>query len=389
MRKDLLDSLEVGQLVEGSVKSLTTFGAFIDLGGIDGLLHIKDMSWGRIKHPSEKVKIGEVVKAKVVNFDPENGRISLSLKMLQPDPWEKVSFRYPVGEKVKGKVVSLTKYGAFVELEEGVEGLIHVSEMSWTKRINRPADILKTNQEVEAVILDVKQVERKISLGLKQITADPWQELAKRVQVGSKIRGRVCNLTNFGAFVEIEPGIDGLIHVNDLSWDEKSKNPSDILQVNDEVEAVVISFDAEKRKIALGLKQLSDDPWKQLQRKYSVGKTIPVKVVSIVDFGVFVEIEPDVEGFVHISQLDVKKVNDPREVVKEGDELTASVIKFDLKNHKINLSVRDYQSRQEKKDISKYLKDNSGFFSLLGEATDNALQNHSLVVNGERKKNEE
>jgi len=335
-REKILAELEKGQIREGTVKNITDFGVFIDLGGVDGLIHINDLSWGRINHPSEVVSLDEKIKVMVLDFDEEKKRISLGLKQLQPHPWENVEQKYPVGSKVKGRVVNISDYGAFVELEKGVEGLIHISEMSWTQHIKHPSQVVSLGETVEAVVLSVNKEERKISLGLKQLEPDPWENIEEKYPVGSKHMGRVSNLTNFGVFVELEDGIDGLVHISDLSWTKKIRHPAEVVKKGDTIEVVVLGIDKENRRISLGHKQIEDSPWDKLQQEYKPGTTTSGRVVRAVEKGIIVELSSKVEGFVPISHLikqNIKKY-------KPGDELKLVVVEFDKENKRIVLSEK-------------------------------------------------
>jgi small subunit ribosomal protein S1 len=356
MKVALLGELEKGQVREGVVKNITDFGAFIDLGGIDGLLHITDLAWGRVSHPSEMVAIGDEVKVMVLDFDLERERISLGLKQLTPYPWENIEEKYPTGSKVRGKVVSITDYGAFVELEKGVEGLIHKSEMSWTKHVKHPSKVVAIGDMIEAVVLKIDKEHEKISLGLKQIEPDPWETLEERYPVGSKIVGKVRNLTNFGAFVEIESGIEGLVHISDMSWTKRIRHPSEILKKGDKVDVVVLGADKENRKISLGLKQIEENPWTRLVDIYSVGTATKGTITKVHDRGVVVELEENVEGFVPLSHLGQDNISRPSDVFKPGDELPLRVIKIDPDARKILLSVKEYLDGQERDEIEEYMK---------------------------------
>jgi small subunit ribosomal protein S1 len=338
-REQLVKELLVGQVRRGVVKNVTDFGAFIDLGGLDGLLHITDMSWGRVGHPSEIVGIGDELDVKVLDIDWNRERISLGLKQLLPYPWKDVERKYPVGVRVRGKVVSITNYGAFVELEKGVEGLVHISEMSWTRNVKHPSKLVSIGDEIEAVVLKVDRDEEKISLGMKQIEEDPWLALPVKYPTGTRVRGKVRNLTSFGAFVEIEPGIDGLIHISDLSWTRRVQHPSEVLRKGDEVEVVVLGVDAENKRISLGLKQTEDDPWSRLVDIYAPGVETRGKIVRLLDEGVVVDLGGDVEGFVPISQLGVPGIKDPADKFREGQELELRVLESDAINRRIVLTV--------------------------------------------------
>ncbi len=340
-RETLLKEIAIGQVRKGVVKNITDFGAFIDLGGADGLLHITDMSWGRVSHPSEMLKIGDEAEVKILDMDLNNNRISLGLKQLQPYPWENVAEKYKVGQRVKGKVVSITNYGAFVELEKGVEGLVHISEMSWTRHIKHPSKVVSIGDIIECVVLNVNTEEEKISLGMKQIEADPWASLAEKYPPSTRLRGKVRNLTSFGAFVEIEEGIDGLVHISDMSWTRRVHHPSEIVKKGDTVDVQVLNIDVENKRISLGMKQLQEDPWGRLGEKYEVGTNVIGQVVRILDKGLVVDLEGEVEGFVPVSQLGVKNAGHPGEYVQEGDRLQMRVIESDPENRRIVLSVTE------------------------------------------------
>jgi small subunit ribosomal protein S1 len=356
MKKALLAELEKGQIREGVVKNITDFGAFIDLGGIDGLLHITDLAWGRVSHPSEMVAIGDTLKVKVLDYDLERERISLGLKQLTPYPWEDIEVKYPVGSKVRGKVVSITDYGAFVELEKGVEGLVHKSEMSWTKHIKHPSKVVAIGDMIEAMVLKIDKEHEKISLGLKQVEPDPWETLEERYPEGSRITGKVRNLTNFGAFVEIEEGIEGLVHISDMSWTKRIRHTSEILKKGDKVDVLVMRIDKENRKISLGLKQIEENPWTRLEQDYSIGTSAKGKIVKIQDRGVVVELEEDVEGFVPLSHLGKENIKKPSDVFEVGDEIPLKVIRIDPDARKILLSVRDYLADQDREEVEEYMR---------------------------------
>jgi len=352
LRQKTLEILKEGLVVEGIVKNITDYGAFIDLGGIDGLLHITDMSWGRISHPSEVFQVGDQVRVRVLKFDPETERVSLGLKQTQPDPWISIGDRYPIGLRIRGKVVSLADYGAFVELEPGIEGLIHISEMSWTKRVKHPSKVVAIGDEVDVLVLEVDPQNRKISLGMKQTEPNPWSLLEERYPPGTKVRGVVRNVTNFGVFVGIEDGIDGLIHVSDISWTQKIRDPKELFKKGDELEAMVLKVDTESEKFSLGLKQLQPNPWDEVPRKYPVGSKIKGKVTSIADFGVFVEVEEGIEGLVYASEVG-RNVENISDVVKVGDEVEALVVRVDAAEQKIALSMRAIQEREERAAIKR------------------------------------
>jgi small subunit ribosomal protein S1 len=356
LKQEILKVLEEGVILEGTVKNITGYGAFVDLGGIDGILHISDMSWGRINHPSEIVHVGEKLKVVVLKFDPQKERISLGIKQLTPDPWNTVAGKYPVGSRVQGKVISLMDYGAFVELESGIEGLIHISEMSWTRKVSHPSKILQVGQSVEVVVLNVDPGHRRISLGLKQVMANPWEAARDKYPVGSIVKGPVRNVTDFGIFVGIDEGIDGLVHISDLHWSKKIKHPSELYKKGDIVEARVLGVNVENERFSLGIKQLSTDPWKVIAERYPVGSKIKGQVTSIPDFGVFVRIAEGVEGLIHVSQLSTERVDKPSSLYKVGDEIEAEVINIDAHERKIGLSIRALRKTEERQEMENYLK---------------------------------
>ncbi|MCH2060907.1 MAG: 30S ribosomal protein S1 [Verrucomicrobiales bacterium] len=355
-RQKFLEEVTVGDTVEGMVKNLTDFGAFVDLKGMDGLLHITDMSWGRINHPSEMLTIAQMVTVQILEVDKEKERVSLGLKQLTPNPWEDIEAKFPVGGHVKGRITKLVPYGAFVEVAEGVEGLIHVSELSWTKRITRPSDILEMGQELEAVVLGINKEEQKISLGVRQLEPNPWDEVETRYPIGSTIKGDVRNLTPYGAFIELEDGIDGMVHVSDLSWTRKINHPSEILKKGDELEAVVLEIDKENQRISLGVKQLETDPWEEIGGKFNVGDLVKGTVAKIATFGAFVQLEGDVDGLVHISQLSEEHVTKVKDVINIGDEVEARVIKVDKAERRIGLSIKaaSYSEDELKKETAAF-----------------------------------
>lgn len=339
-KKKLLEEIQEGEIRRGVVKNIADFGAFVDLGGIDGLLHITDMSWTRINHPSEAVSIDQEVEVMVLRVDREKERIALGLKQRQPSPWEEVELRYPVGSKVKGRVVNVMNYGAFVQLENGLEGLVHVSEMSWTRRVNHPSEVVKVGDEVEVVILEIDKDKQEIGLGMKQAEVNPWDLVEEKYPPGTIVEGKVRNLTNYGAFVELEEGIDGLLHVSDMSWTRKVAHPSEVVNEGDTVKAVVLSVDRDKKRVSLGLKQLTEDPWKtEIAERYKVGDVVVGTVTKITNFGVFVELEEGLEGLLHVSELSTKKVQSPEDVVGLGDQIEVSVLKVDPDERKIGLSL--------------------------------------------------
>jgi small subunit ribosomal protein S1 len=340
-KKHTLEVLKEGMVLTGTVKNITDYGAFIDLGGIDGLLHVTDMSWGRVGHPSEVFQVGDQVEVIVLHFDRETGRVSLGYKQKSSDPWETVETRYAPGTRVMGRVVSLTNYGAFVELEPGVEGLVHVSEMSWTRRVRHPSKIVNVGDQIEVIVLEVNKGAKRISLGMKQVEADPWQTIDERYVPGMRVQGRVRNLTDFGAFIEIEPGVDGLLHISDMSWTRNVGHPSEVLKKGQELETQVLNIDKEQKRISLGLKQLQPDPWTTVAQRYPMGSRVTGKVVRLTDFGAFVELEPGVDGLLHISQMAHRPIGRPEEVVNVGDELALLVIRVDPHERRIGLSLKE------------------------------------------------
>ena len=355
LKEETLRVLEEGIILEGAVKNITDYGAFVDLGGLDGLLHITDMSWGRISHPSEVINVGDQVKVVVLKYDPERERVSLGMKQIMPDPWTTAADRYPVGLRIRGKVVSITDYGAFVELEKGVEGLIHVSEMSWTKRVTHPSKVLEMGAEVEVQVLDVDPGNRRISLGLKQAPPTPWELVRVHHPAGRRITGKVKSITDFGIFVGVDDGIDGLVHISDLHWTKKIKHPSEAYKKGDEIEAIVLGVDVENERISLGVKQLETDPWVSLAERFPVGTKVKGPITSITDFGVFVEIEDGIEGLVHVSQISNERVDKPSQLFQVGDELEAEVTNIDGREKKIGLSVKALRRTEERDEMNAYL----------------------------------
>ncbi len=356
LKSATLKQLKVGAVVRGTVKNVTDYGAFVDLGGVDGLLHITDMSWGRIKHPSEAITVGEEINVLVLKYDSEKERVSLGLKQILPDPWATVEDRFVVGQRVKGKVVSLTDYGAFIEVEAGVEGLIHVSEMSWTQRVKDPRKLLEQDADIEAVILDIDLDSRRMSLGLKQITPNPWDTLEFKYPTGTRIKGVIKNLTDFGIFVEIEEGIDGLVHVSDLSWDNKVASPAQEFEKGQEVEAMVMSIDKANERISLSVKNLSRDPWTSYIDANPAGSAVEGTVSKLANFGAFVELDEGVEGMVHISELSEDRIMHPEQIVKVGDKIKVEITNIDNRDRKISLSVKALGRREEQENIETYTK---------------------------------
>ncbi len=372
LRKGLLDEIKEGDTIEARVKNITDYGVFMDLGGLDGLMHVTDMSYGKVGHPGDVCKVGELLKVRVIRFDRERGRISLGLKQTKSDPWIDIDDRYQPGMRVQGRVTNTTKYGAFVEVEEGVEGLLHISEMSWSKRLKDPSEVMKAGEAVEVVILRVDKANKKISLGYKQILANPWDELKSRHPEGAVVEGVVKNVADFGVFVDIGEEIDGLVHVSDLSWNTRIKNPGELFKKGDRVEAKVLKVDPENQKFSLGIKQLAEDPWAGIEKRFKKGDLVSGKVTRVADFGAFVEIADGIEGLVHVSEISREKVESPGAVLKPGDEVGAVVLGVDRANKKVSLSIRGHQDAIERKDTESYMgkqSDNPGEgIGALGEA---------------------
>lgn len=339
-RRSLLEEVKPGDTRRGQVKNITDYGAFVDLDGLDGLLHITDMSWGRLQHPSELLKQGEEVEVMILEIDRDRERVSLGMKQLQNNPWDRIEERFPVGSTIKGKVVNLVPYGAFIEIQEGVEGLVHVTELSWTKRISKPSEVLRIGQEVEAVILGIQKEEQKISLGTRQLETNPWEMARHNYPVGARVRGKVRNLTTYGAFVELEEGIDGMVHVSDMSWTRKVNHPSEAVKKGDEVDAIVLDVDADSQRISLGMKQLTTDPWDEIEAHFKIGDMVKGKISKITSYGAFVELDSDIDGLVHISQISEDRVEKIKDVINEGDEVNARVIKIDKDERRIGLSIK-------------------------------------------------
>lgn len=367
-KHDTLQNIEEGKIIEGIIKNITDYGLFIDLGGIDGLLHVTDISWGRITRPSDHFSKGEKIRVKVLSFDREKERVALGLKQLTPNPWETIKDKYPINSLIEGKVVNLTDYGVFVELEPGVEGLIHVSEMFWTREIRHPSKVLSIGQIITVMILDINVETKRISLGLKQTTPNPWETLKQKYPEGSVITGVIRNITNFGIFVGVEEGIDGLIHMSDISWKQRVKHPSEMFKKGQEIEAMVLNIDVEHEKFSLGLKQIEKNPWEELNAKYPSGSTVAGKVTNITDFGIFVEIEEGIEGLVHISELSSRRVKTSSELFSVGDNVTAIVKNVDPKSRKIRLSIKDYEAGTEGHSVNQYLNNRENVGSSLSKA---------------------
>lgn len=380
LKSSTLEKLAEGMVVKGIIKNITNYGAFVDLGGIDGLLHITDMSWGRVNHPSEMFSIGDEVEVKVLKFDAENERVSLGIKQMTPDPWEQAIERYPVGTKVNGKIVSLTDYGAFVELEEGIEGLIHVSEMSWTKRVKHPSKLVSVGDVVDVIILDIDIPNRRISLGMKQVEPNPWELLQDKYPVGTVIRGKIRNITDFGVFIGIEEGIDGLVHVSDISWTQKVKHPGEMFQKGQEVEAVVLNIDPEKERFSLGIKQLMPDPWKKIPEKYYSGMVVSGRISKVTDFGAFMEIEDGVEGLIHVSELSNERIEDPTQAIAEGQEVKAEIKHIDPVERRIALSIRSLLNNSDKLEMAEYMNVDVSSTTNLGAAIKEKLAQAQKAV---------
>ncbi len=358
-RKTLLDSIREGDEVVAKVKNITDYGVFMDLGGLDGLMHITDMGYGKVAHPSHVCKVGDTLRVKVIRFDREKGRISLGLKQMRPDPWLDIEERYQVGATLPGRVTNITRYGAFIELEEGVEGLLHISEMSWSKRLKDPSEVMKPGDTVDVVVLKLEKENKKISLGYKQLLANPWDQLRSVHPEGSVVEGVVKNVTDFGAFVDIGEEIDGLVHISDLSWNQRIKHPGEVLRKGDRIQAKVLKIDPESHKFSLGVKHLSPDPWNGVESRFKKGDHVTGRITRVADFGVFVEVADGVEGLVHISELSREKVNSPATLFKEGDEVGAVVLSVDRGSKKISLSIRAFQDGVERKDVESYLSPDS------------------------------
>ncbi len=366
-RAATLDSIENDKVMTGVVKNITEYGVFVDLGGVDGLLHITDISWGRVKHPSELFNVGDEIQVKILSFDFEKERVSLGMKQLTPDPWTTAKDKYPVGSKVTGKVVSLTDYGAFVELEEGVEGLIHVSEMSWTRKIRHPSKVVSVGEEVEAVVLDLKPDNRRISLGIKQTMENPWEVISEKYPVGTVIEGRIKNITDFGLFIGIDDDIDGLVHISDISWTKRIKHPSEVYKKGDVIQAVVLDIDKSSERFSLGIKQTQPDPWETVEQRYEVGTEINGTITNITDFGVFVELEEGIEGLVHVSEISKEKVKSPSEQFQTGESITARVMNINSDERRIGLSIKRLEEESEQEVIQDFVKHAKPTTSAFGE----------------------
>jgi small subunit ribosomal protein S1 len=374
LRTETLASISEGKVVEGVVKNITEYGVFVDLGGVDGLLHITDISWGRVKHPSELFAVGDNITVKILNLDLERERVSLGMKQLTEDPWASAAEKYPVGSKITGRVVSLTDYGAFVELEEGIEGLIHVSEMSWTRKIRHPSKVVSVGEEVDAVVLDIKPESRRISLGMKQVVPNPWDVISEKYPVGTTIEGKIKNITDFGLFIGIDEGIDGLVHISDVSWTKRIKHPSELFKKGDVVRAIVLDIDKDNERFSLGIKQLQSDPWETVGERYEVGKEITGTVTNITDFGVFVELEEGIEGLVHVSEISKEKIKTPVGRFEMGDVITAKVMNINSDERRIGLSIKRLEIEDEQGILSEYVNNMGPATSTFGEILRENLQ---------------
>ena len=373
-KREILSKIKPGETRRGMVKNITDYGAFIDLDGLDGLLHITDMSWGRVSHPSEMVKTGEEITVCIIDIDTNRERVSLGLKQLSSNPWDDIEGKFPINAKVRGKVVNLVPYGAFIELEEGVEGLVHVTEMSWTKRITKPGEVLNVGDEVDAVVLGIQKDDQKISLGLRQLDVNPWDMATHNYPPGARVRGKVRNLTSYGAFVELEEGIDGMVHVSDMSWTRKINHPSEMVKKGDEVDAIVVEVDVDNQRISLGMKQLTQDPWDDIDRLYRMGDVIKGKVSRVAGYGAFIQLDHDIDGLVHISQISEERIEKIKDHLKEGDEVSARVIKIDKDERRIGLSVKaaEYDEDALAKEVAAYDEVGEDLTTSLGDLLDEA-----------------
>ena len=373
-RAETLASIHEGKVVDGVVKNLTEYGVFVDLGGVDGLLHITDISWGRVKHPSELFSVGDEIQVKILSLDLERERVSLGMKQLTEDPWASASEKYPIDSRIKGKVVSLTDYGAFVELEEGIEGLIHVSEMSWTRKIRHPSKVVSSGEIIEAVVLDIKPENRRISLGMKQVSPNPWDVISDKYPVGTTIEGRIKNITDFGLFIGIDEGIDGLVHISDLSWTKRIKHPSELYKKGDVLQAIVLEIDKNQERFSLGVKQLQADPWETVATRYEVGKEITGTITNVTDFGVFVELEEGIEGLVHVSEISKEKIKTPVGKFEVGELLTAKVMNINSEERRIGLSIKRLEIDDEQELLTEYVNNMGPATSSFGEILRENLQ---------------
>ncbi|RLC21829.1 MAG: 30S ribosomal protein S1, partial [Deltaproteobacteria bacterium] len=385
LRQETLANLEEGVILEGTVKNITDYGLFIDLGGIDGLVHITDLSWGRVGHPSEVHQVGDRISVKVLNFDRERERVSLGIKQLTPDPWTEAESRFPVGTRIQGRVVSLTDYGAFVEVQEGVEGLIHVSEMSWTRKIRHPSQVLAVGDIVDAMVLNIDVARKRISLGIKQVEPNPWDVIEEKYPVGTTIEGKIKNITDFGIFIGIDEGIDGLVHISDISWTRRIKHPSELYKKGQEVQAVVLNIDKDNERFSLGIKQLTSDPWDEIPRKYQPGTRVTGTVTNVTDFGLFLELEEGIEGLVHISEIPKDKHGNPMSRFQVDDVIQARVLNVSRDEKKIGLSIRKLEEGDEKEIFRSYLSNRNEATSNLGEL----LREEMLNMNRQARAEEE
>jgi small subunit ribosomal protein S1 len=385
LRDETLKNLFEGEVVEGTVKNLTDYGAFVDLGGIDGLLHITDIAWGRIGHPSEKLSVGDRINVKILHYDREKEKVSLGLKQVLPDPWETVQERYPVGTRMKGRVVNITDYGVFVELEEGVEGLVHISELTWSKKMKHPSKVVHIDDTVEVMVLDCDPTKRRISLGMKQTEPNPWALIEDKYPVGTKVTGKVKTITDFGIFIGFEEGVDGLVHVSEMSWTKKIKHPSELYKKGQEVEALVLNIDPRNERFSLGIKQLMPDPWKDVARRYRRGEVVTGKVTNVTDFGAFIELEEGIEGLVHVSEISREKIERPSDVLKVGESVSAVVLHIDPHERRIGLSMKGVAEKVEKAEIEKYISNQGPPTSTLGELIQEEMERRG----GLNKKEEE
>ena len=373
-KREILSKIKPGETRRGMVKNITDYGAFIDLDGLDGLLHITDMSWGRVSHPSEMVKTGEEITVCIIDIDTNRERVSLGLKQLSSNPWDDIEGKFPINAKVRGKVVNLVPYGAFIELEEGVEGLVHVTEMSWTKRITKPGEVLNVGDEVDAVVLGIQKEDQKISLGLRQLDVNPWDMATHNYPPGARVRGKIRNLTSYGAFVELEEGIDGMVHVSDMSWTRKINHPSEMVKKGDEVDAIVVEVDVSNQRISLGMKQLTQDPWEDIDRLYRMGDVIKGKVARVAGYGAFIQLDHDIDGLVHISQITEERVEKIKDHLSEGEEVSARVIKIDKEERRIGLSIKaaNYDEDALAKEVAAYDEVGEDLTTSLGDLLDEA-----------------
>ena len=389
MREKTLEKMENGTVLDGTVKNIAEYGLFIDLGGIDGLLHITDMSWGRVSRPAEMYQVGDKITVKVLSFDRQTGRVSLGLKQLKPDPWTEADLRYPIGTKIQGRIVSLADYGAFVEVEEGIEGLIHVSEMSWTRKIRHPSQVLKVGDTAEAVVLNIDSNSKRISLGLKQVEPNPWDIIGEKYPVGTTIEGRIKNLTDFGIFIGIDEGIDGLIHISDISWTKRIKHPSEIYKKGQEIQAVVLNIDKQNERFSLGIKQLATDPWDEVPHRYKPGTRITGTVTNVTDFGVFVELEEGIEGLIHVSELTKDKSGSPLSRFKIDDVIQSKVINISKADKKIGLSIRKLEESEDREIFKSYMNNRNEATSNLGELLKRGMAGLETQASGEEDQTEE